>query len=363
MNYRLATIHPEEALTPITTGTFTMPIRLKEPISRIVIKYNVTKSLMYMTDHPAADITKIELVDGSDVLHATTGFENQALCMFDRKQPAMNEGVHLINVPQDSMYGIDFGRWLFDPELAFDPTKFMMPQLKITYNAKVSDTGGTTPSLQVRAYVFDEKVISPIGFLMSKEHHSENAPASATAHKYVDLPLDFPYRRIMVRAFYKNYPPEYTISHVKIDEDNERRIPWDVDVEDYIELSMARWEQINEPFHVACADDTNREFYFTASNYFNTVAGISTDIARHIASRQARTGGMVELKATNNTTLLGCTMGYCPNHCFDFECGDPKDIADWYDVTRVGDLRLKVTGGTPGASGTYQVVIQQLRRY
>lgn len=364
MNYRLATILPEEALSPAAAGTKVMPIRLEEPISRIAIKYNVTKSLNYMTNHPAADITKIELVDGSDVLHSTSGFENQALCIFDRKVPSMLEGTNLINVPQDSMYGIDFGRWLFDPNLAFDPKRFKMPQLKITYNSLLSDTGGTVPKLQVLAYVFDEKVISPAGFLMSKEHHSELAPASAAAHKYVDLPLDFPYRRIMVRAFYEGYPPYYTISHVKVDEDNERRIPWDEDIEDYSERSRGRWQQINEPFHVCVLDDTPRDYYFTPSDWFNMVGGITTDSARHVSASMSRTGGMVGLKTNGNvTTMLGQVMGYCPNHCFDFECGDPKDMEDWYEVSKVGDLRLRVTGGTPGASGTYQVVIQQLRRY
>ena len=361
MNYRLATILPEESLSP-AASTKTIPIRLREPISRIAIKYNVTKSLQAMTDHPVADITKIELVDGSDVLHATSGFENQALCIFDRKVPSMLEGVSLINVPQDSMYGIDFGRWLFDPVLAFDPGKFSMPQLKITYNSIVSDTGATVPKLQVMAYVFDEKVVSPVGFLMSKEHHSENAPASATAHKYVDLPLDFPYRRIMVRAFLVNYPPEHTISAVKIDEDNERRIPWDINVEDYCELSRARWQQVVDHMHINPGIGT--QYYFvTPSNYFATIAGLCTSPTAHFNVALGRTGGRVSITSDEVTTILGEAMGWCPNHCFDFECGDPNDIADWYDVSRVGNLRLKVSGGGAGITGTYQVVIQQLRRY
>jgi len=362
MNYRLATLLPEEALSPTAAGTKLIPIRLREPISRIALKFNVTKSLQAMTDHPAADITKIELVDGSDVLHATTGFENQALCIFDRKVPSMLEGVSLINVPQDSMYGIDFGRWLFDPELAFDPTKFSMPQLKVTYNSLLSDTGATLPKLQALAYVFDEKPVSPIGFLMSKEHHSENAPASATAFKYVELPLDYPYRRIMVRAFLVNYPPEHTISAVKIDEDNEKRIPFDVDVEDYCELSRARWQQVVDHMHVNPAI-ASQYYFVTPSNYFASVAGLCTSPTAHYNIALGRTGGRVYITSDEVTTILGQAMGWCPNHCFDFECGDPNDIADWYDVTRVGNLRLKLAGGGAGITGTYQVVIQQLRRY
>jgi len=361
MNYRLATILPEITL-PAVAATYTIPIRLKEPISRISIKYNVKKSKEEMDNHPAADITKIELVDGSDVLHSTSGFENQSLCLFDRRTPTMNEGVSLINCDQQSTYGIDFGRWLFDTELAFVTQNFLMPQLKITYNSQTSDTGGTIPKLAVYAYVFDEKVPSPRGFLMSKEHHKEACPA-ANAWKYVELPLDYPYRRIMMRAFLKSYPPYYQLIHVKIDEDNDHRIPFDVNVEDYIQFTMARWEQIHEPLHVAVATTVHADYYFTPAQWENAVMGVSTDIARHIAQRMARNAGVTELAATNMTTLAGSVEGYCPNHCIDFEVGDVNDIDDWYDVTKVGDLRMSVQGGPAGIDGEYSVVIQQLRHY
>jgi len=215
----------------------------------------------------------------------------------------------------------------------------------------------------VMAYVFDEKVISPVGFLMSKEHHAEACPA-LNAYKYVDLPLDFPYRRIMVRAFLKAYPPEHSIAHVKIDEDNERRIPWSINVEDYIELSMARWQQVNEPFHVCLYDpETVMDYYFTASSYFNMVGGITTDNTRIVEAIMSRTGGFVQLRAPNTTTMLAQTMGYCPNHCFDFECGDPNDLNDWYDVTKVGSLKLNIKGHASRTAGNLQICLQQLRTY
>ena len=360
MNYRLATILPEITL-PAAAGTYTIPIRLDEPISRIAMKFQVKKSLNTMTNHPAADITKIELVDGSDVLHATSGFENQALVMFDRKTPTCLRGVFLISVEQESMYGIDFGRWLFDPELAFVTRNFLMPQLKVTYNSLLSDTGGTIPKLSVWAYVFDEKAISPSGFLMSKQHHKEACPA-LNAWKYVELPLDYPYRRIMIRAFYEAYPPEYSIQHVKLDEDNDHRIPLNVDLRDYIELSMPRWKEVNEPFCVTVVGD-EQGYYFTAASDMVAMTGMTTSIARHIALNRGRDSGHAHLHSTDVTTCMGQTIGYCPNHCFDFECGDVKDLADWYDVTRVGDLRMSIQGGTAGIDGEYSVVIQQLRYY
>jgi len=314
-----------------------------------------------MTNHPAADILRIEIVDGSDVLHSSTGFENQALCIFDRKTPTMWNGVALINNAQESMYGIDFGRWLFDPELALDPKRFAMPQLRVTYNSLLSDTGATVPRLMALAYVFDEKVINPVGFLMSKEHHSEAAPA-LNAYKYVEMPIDYPYRRLLLRAFLKRTNPQTNIQQIRLDEDNLRRVPIDINVEDYIYLSMCRWQQVNEPFHVSIVA-ANQEYYITPSNWFNMVGGEVTAAAHPVSAVRALTGGNVELSATEVTTMLGQTMGWCPNHCIDYEFGDVNDLNDWYDVTKVGNLRFRVQGGASGIAAAYQVLLQQLRYY
>ncbi|KKK87598.1 hypothetical protein LCGC14_2751610, partial [marine sediment metagenome] len=102
--------------------------------------------------------TKIELIDGSDVLHSLDGGQNQALCIFDRKCPTMNHGQYINANSQRSLYGIDFGRFLFDKELALDPSRFRNLQLKVSYDSDISDDGVTSGSLEVWADLFDEKV-------------------------------------------------------------------------------------------------------------------------------------------------------------------------------------------------------------
>ncbi len=91
MNYRQATILAEKTLG--TATTLTVPINLQDPISRIDLLYKPTLVSSGMLAALAVNISKIELVDGSDALHSLNGRQNQALCIYDRKVPTMNSGV------------------------------------------------------------------------------------------------------------------------------------------------------------------------------------------------------------------------------------------------------------------------------
>ena len=90
MNYRYATILAEKSLS--TKGTETIPINIQDPISRLEIGWHPTLNDNAMLAALAVGISKIELVDGSDVLHSLNGRANQALCIYDRRVPTMNHG-------------------------------------------------------------------------------------------------------------------------------------------------------------------------------------------------------------------------------------------------------------------------------
>ena len=151
-------------------GTKTIDINVAQPISRIGMEWKIFKSVSLMHSYAHKDITKIELVDGSDILHSLDGGKNQALCILDRKVGSMNQGQWIGGANQRSFYGIDFGRYLYDPQLALDPARFKNLQLKVSHNKAISDTGGTLGTLEVWAEIFDEKVISPIGFQIGRAH-------------------------------------------------------------------------------------------------------------------------------------------------------------------------------------------------
>jgi len=359
MKYRVAEILAEEALGE--SGTKTIDLKVIEPISRIDLRYQVTKHSTSMHKHPAADIIKIELVDGSDALHSLSGYESQALCIYDRRVPTMNHGQSIAQNSQRSIFGIDFGRFLFDPIYAFLPGKFKNPQLKITYDTLLSDTAATTPLLEVIGHVFDEKSVSPVGFLMSKEHYNATSPASG-AFAYVDLPTDYPIRQMLLRGHEDGYEPWQAILEARLDEDNLKRIPFNWNIEQYSQVMKGVWPAVEELIVGQCSANPDT-YYITPTDYWAAVVALhSYEVSGYHYTGSFR-GGKGSIYTSASAQFTGMARGYLPNHCIQFPFGLQQEPDDWYDVTKKGSVRLRIKGGLEGASTTFQVVLQQLRKY
>jgi len=140
MNYRTASILAPEAAS--TAATKTLDINLADPVSRLVIQMKGLNNGTTLTAHPAKMISKIELVDGSDVLFSLSGVECQALNYFDKGRMPFNVVNYCNDVYAIATYELNFGRYLYDPVFALDPTKFTNPQLKITHDGS---QGGFAP--------------------------------------------------------------------------------------------------------------------------------------------------------------------------------------------------------------------------
>lgn len=357
MRYRIATIHPTESIT--SAGTKTIEIKDKDPISRIQVRYRVTKTKHSMDAPGCFDVTKIELVDGSDVLFSMTGAECQALNIYNRRVGTMNHGQHSSGNGEINYFGLDFGRWLWDKVLALDPTRFKNLQLKISYVLTTSDSSGAAAELEVLAWLFDEAVISPMGFLTGKELYSFT-PGADGAFEYIDLPTDRLMRKMLVRGYYDGREPWYELESIRLDEDNQKKIPLDITFEKYYQFMKPFWQELSEPFMVI-PNTSGHVYYVTPTDYYARIAGLSTGAVYFVASWMP--GGKITINASAGTDILGTAKGFLPNHCFEVPFGDDKDIEDWYDVTKVGSLRLRLESATGGISGTAQVVTEQMRKY
>ncbi len=361
MKYRTVDLQAAGELSG-SSGTEIIPIRVKDIISRISIYWQVTMADENMDSYQHRDITKIELVNGSDVLHSLNGGQNQALAIYDRKIPTMNYRQKLNANSLASNYAIDFGRFLHDPMLALDPARFDNLQLKISWNEALANTSASANELEVKAEVFDEATPSPIGFLMAKEHYSALSPASG--YRYIDLPTDHVLRKLLIQGYYASYEPWYSVAEARLDEDNEKRIPFDWNIERYYRMMQGLWTPIEDQFVVYISAAGANSFYFTPTDYYVVVDGNDYG-GQGVAwgTNGIVRGGVMTPTGASAVLVMGTAKGYMPNHCVEFPFGDPQDLEDWYDITKLGSLRLRLKAGSGGATGSQAVVLQQLRRY
>lgn len=358
MNYRLAEILAPEDMG--ASGTRPIDITVSDIISRIEIVFRTKNKDTAFDDHPAANIQKIEIIDGSDVLFSLTGREAQALNFYDRKIPADNHMTGSNGEYMRANFGIDFGRYLFDPELAFDPTKFTNPQLKVTWDEDIANEACEDNYLFIQAHMFDELVPTPTGFLMSKELYTYTP--GANGFEYIDLPRDYPIRKLLLGSHQENKTFTQMLAEIKLSEDNDKRVPFDILGDElFWEMKKTFPEYIENVYMVLT--NTTRDFRVTPSEDA-VITGVPT-AGILPGSIIFRNGGLASgiCEASPRTWYMIC-KGYIPHGYAAMPFGDQNDMPNWYDVTKLGSLVLRIKAGPSlGTNPTTQVYAQQLRSY
>jgi hypothetical protein len=362
--YRHAELMADQDMTS-GAGTHVLNLDIDKPISRITVRFETHRVNESEAIGFPANIPKIELVDGSTVLHSLTGFENQALAYYSRPPGCvMDIGLHIVTLHMINFFALDFGRHLWDEMLAFEAKRFSNPQLKITYNEALCDTGAGENLLGISAEIFDEKPISPIGFLMPVEHYAYTAGA-VNSYEQLDLPADRPIRQILVRAHQDGHEPYYCIQAIRMDEGTLDRIPFEeTDLERYFYRMMGTWPKIITDFYAGITNGGSRTFYLPQTNYQASIAGIpiaGADAPYHTAAGNPA-GGKFALTGSADKQWVGVAEGYLPWHTFQFPMGKLDQIDDWYDPTGKKP-RLRIRAGGAATNPTVQVVLEELYKY
>lgn len=362
MKYRETTLLARTDLG--ASGTKVIDLNVLDVVSRIDITLE-SYTLGIQSAQYGANLPKIELVDGSEVLFSLSGLETQGLNIYDRKCPTMmgpftNGGNYWLGT-----FGLDFGRFLYDPELAFDPKLFRNPQLRITYDQDACMSECNHNYCEIFAHCFDEKVVSPIGFLMSKEHHSYYADAG-DAYAYVDLPTDYPLRQILVRGFAAGKDPTTVVDEARLSEDNDKRVVFDLELVRYRKRMQGIWTPIVEFWEEYGTEHTTTTYYryFTPTSELTSAFGVPRTAFKVFANEDTMRGGYMQWHGETGCMFGGMVVGFLPNHCIQFPFGLPDEIDSWYDVTKKGSVRLRLySAGDYGSATSISTILQQLRRY
>lgn len=360
MNYRKALLLSPTDLG--ASGTKVLDINTNKPLSRITLRWKTTASDESHTYPKPDDISKIEVVDGSQVLYSLSGQESQALTYYNRPGVALSHGQHIPALSETEFFCIDFGRYLWDPLLAFDPNRFKNPQLRFTWNEAKADTGVTVNECEVWADIFDNKQPSPEGFLSGVEHYNYT-PGASGSYEHVLLPDDRIIRQILVRAHYSGYEPWYNIEAVRLDENNLESIPFEfTDMEQYFRMMKSVWPIIITPFNVGVTT-TARHWYIPQTNYWANVQLLSVGGAsdKYISGASCR-GGYVVLISAGDRQQTGQAFGWLPWSTFQFPMGIQGDASDWYDPSGKKP-RLRIQAYTGATNVDAQVILEQVFKY
>jgi len=358
MNYRLAAIVSEETIIPAKTKV--IELDMQDVVSRITLNVELEMDGTVLGDNLAAVVSNIELVDGSEVLFSMSGKECQAL---DYYQTGVMPYMAITDVDNNDAvitYNINFGRFLYDEKLAFDPRKFNNPQLKITHNYQAC---GGTPSaarMEVRAFMFDEKEVSPTGFILSKEHYQFTSGVNNTYHD-IEMPTDHPTRRYMILGTAEGYACQQVVREVRISEDNLKRIPYESTVWQLLKYLRSEFPRIQEYGHFLFSD-TAKAIYAspTASLVFKATGETPGNACAQASTPATMPLSIDAVVAENGAAEIS---GYDPHYSFIIPLGMKDEIEDWYDVTKIGNLKLRTRAGSAGILGTVEVVTEQYRAY
>jgi hypothetical protein len=362
MDYRLATLWPRANYTADKTEI--IDVDVIDAISRLVITAEVDNNSKGAADsdgHPVKALSKIELVDGSDVLYSLSGNEGQAVDFYDRGKQNPNMLCYLNGMYSKQIVNINFGRFLFDPELALDPAKFRNLQLKISLDIDAGGWGANDVYLTVLAHLFDEKSASPMGFLMNKE--VKDYTMASASHEYTELPLDFPYRQVFLKALKADTMPSAVVDTVKISQDVDRKIPLNHTMLEIIANMLEEWPAYRE--FLLCQAQTTALYMHITPTYWpvGATSGWSADAPYAYTQMFAGDGGRALINASvAGRNVAAQLSGYAPHGVVPLFPRLREDDKDGYQVGNIKSLKLDVLSKA-SMTNTVQVLAQQIRSY
>jgi len=358
MRYRFHDLLASKTLD--SSGTEVIDIESQDPISMIELEYKNTPGSNTMADHLLSALSKIELVEGNTPLFSLTGRFLHALPYYAGLGIPNTHLSNAVAVQAFVTLQYHFGRHLWDPQYALVPTRHKNLQLKITYNRVTPDASSTAHTLRVGAYSFDERVVSPVGFLKCVEIKTPTMGANGT-YDYTKLPRTEVLRKLLIRAYDDAYQPHEVVNEFRISENDGKKIPIDWATSAYlkrINTIFPRWFD---------------EFYAVLTATAVDVWCTPTFRVRCVGSGEAQDNSIdVEGQPLHQPFLLGGNAssnyqvevtGFQPHGIFPVLFGDQQNTEDWYDLTKLGAVELRIKSGSAGSAGACTIVSETLQRY
>lgn len=356
-------------LTLDDVGTKIIDLHPAAPISAMRLTFIGTNGATSCKDNRINDvITKIEIVDGSDQLLSLSMKQAQAL-EFRRtgKMPFMRPGEKDSGGQEEGVLLL-FGRKLWDNDLWLDLTKFKNPQLKITTNiaavAAASATAFLAGSLKVTIdlYLIEEGAAAAAGFMMAKDVFAYTSGASGDYH--IDMPTDYPYVNMMIRAYTAGNDVDENIDALKLDCDSGKFIPIDKKVKDIYKReeedlgpAILKYWIYRKNDDVVTHDLNHDPIISLVPTAYNRVVGVGYSWSSRFSLYLLDNAGA---GVAAEEQLLLHVHGSCPHATINVPFGLREDPATYFNAPGYGDIDLVLH---QAAASAVSVVLEQLREY
>lgn len=351
-----------------TSGTLTFNLDYSDPISEISLLFEATNDTAgNKSNPPEMSISKIEIVDGGEVLWDAVGVKAFALwCTLNGGLPHC----YRTGATGDAKWtpiNLLFGRYLYDREFAFNPLAHKNPQLKITFDEATINTPGTdgyatdTWNLSIVVKLMEESA-PPIGFLSARE--IEAFSSASSGDRRVELPTDRPIRLLTTRVYESGTHMENHITTYKLQADGGKRVFFNLLYRNMRDKCSEYFKPILVPNYTIC-DDAEWHQSWVGDGF---VAFIRAHTGTRIAAATSHSGGRfrVELAthggvAVNNDTVHYGVRGFPLHNMFIYPFGRLDNPEDWLNATLYNKLDYILTQNNE--LGTIQVGVQQLYPY
>jgi len=368
MLYRNIELYHELGLDD--TGTKIIDLRTTDPVSAIRLDFKGSNGATSNKENWLNDVvTKIEIVDGSDQLLSLSMKEAQALQFYNTGKTPYMRCEERGGGSYNEQVLLQFGRFLWDPEYYLDLAKFTNPQLKISTDEDairaMGDAGYVSGSLKctINLHTIQEGAEAAKGFMMQKETYSFTTAASGDEH--IDMPRDYPYVGLLLRAYKSGNDISENISELKFSCDAGRFVPIDKKVSDIyrmneedlgpVELRMQLYRKDGETVHHPLQQDPVATLQGDEhNNLYQCIYQWSGQFELHI---EDDTGAAV----TTEEWIRAVIKGSCLHSTVYLPFGLLSDPATYFDPKAWSDIDLVLTQAA--ADATAQVVLQQLRSY
>jgi len=373
---KLREVYIENEKTLTDSGNLVTELAVVDPVSEIQIRFKAKNYTDYNKNSPPAScISKIEIVDGANVIYSLDGMLAQAMSYYQtgvvpsmqrQAGPSKNQEDHIV---------IRFGRHLWDKVFALVPAKFRNLQIKISWDlAKFNAVGSGgfltgSATLSIIARLMEGLEGTPVGYMMAKNHY--NWTTAASGDERVALPTDYPYVLFLLRAWEQHTKLYSTITNLKLSIDQDKDIPFDLASWDFLKMMENHYGKFMIDQNIFGGNEDNVHTWMAVGENVGIVpeptVAASGVFSTHVNILDLD-GGKINVRGvgtdhatTSPTVHHMITVGQGLHHTFAYPFGHIDDPDSWLDAPGVGDIKAVITQGNADAAA--DLALLQARAY